>query len=110
VGLPFEALPSEVQAVVDGFFDTRESGLLVLGEGEDRSGLEAVQPEDVTTPILERIAIAERRLLDHLDLAVQQQHEIDTYGAEYAIQLRGEVISTLIALRELWRCVPELRS
>jgi predicted oxidoreductase len=50
----------------------------------------------------------QRTLLDHLDLFSRQYDEIDVYGDEYAHQLRGEAVATMIALRELWRFVPEL--
>jgi hypothetical protein len=58
--------------------------------------------------VLDRLATLEQTLLESLDLFAAQHDEIDAYGPEYASQLRREVIATLIALRELWRCVPEL--
>jgi hypothetical protein len=105
----FDSLPREVQAAIDRFFDTRESGLMMLARPGEEGWLDVRKSEDASAPLLSRVSILERTLLDHLDLAAQKHDEIDSYGEEYATQLRGEVVSTLIALRELWRCVPELR-
>jgi hypothetical protein len=65
--------------------------------------------EDPNEALMSRLATLERYLLNSLRLSAQQHEEIDLWGDDYAKQLFGEVLSTLIALRELWRCVPELR-
>jgi len=100
-------LPSEVDAVLDRFFGERSVGLSILGRGD--SILERKGPADPGTPMLERLRMLERTLLDALALMAQQHDEVDSYG-DYARQLYGEVVATLVALRELWRCAPELRA
>jgi hypothetical protein len=106
----YETLPHEVQRVIDRFFDSRESGLLVLfgPSAEDPISLDRAEGADPTASVLSRLEMLQRTLLDHLDLFSRQYDEIDVYGDEYAHQLRGEAVATMIALRELWRFVPEL--
>jgi hypothetical protein len=106
----YDTLPREVQRVIDRFFDSRESGLLtVFGPSEDDPLFVDRAPNaDPATPLIERLQALQRTLLDHLDLFVRQSDEIDLYGDEYAQQLRGEALATLIALRELWRFAPEI--
>jgi hypothetical protein len=100
-------LPDEVDAVLDRFFSERSTGLSILGRCD--SILAPNAPADTATPMIERLRMLERTLLDSLALMAQQHDEIDALGDEYAPQLYGEVVATLVALRELWRCAPELR-
>jgi nicotinic acid phosphoribosyltransferase len=111
-GNELDAYPRQVRAVVERFFASPEDAYGFVGVTTteiEALGFEQRKTEDATAPLEARLATFEAELLDALDLFALQHDEIDSYGDEFAKQLYGEVISTLMALRALWRCIPELR-
>lgn len=110
-GHELDGYPPQIRAVLERFFASPEDAYALVGATTDTQplGLETKEIEKTTTPLEARLATYEAELLDSLDLFARQHDDIDSYGDDFAKQLYGEVISTLMALRELWRCVPELR-
>ncbi len=91
-------LPSELRASLQAFF----------GDLDPNAFLEA-EHDSSTVPVELSDRLHRLRLVleGHLRTIVANATELA--DPEYTRQARGEVIATLIALRELWTCFPELR-
>jgi hypothetical protein len=96
--------------------DTLAHLVTVLGDEGRLNGLMAKkrvlpddwyqEPGDPSAPPLRRLAELLRTFEEHIRIVAAQREELGC--PEYAKQAEGEIVATVIAIREIWDQFPEL--